>query len=304
MAAQQAALGTDLDEDVGSSASDTTFQLGFGAWGNALEKAGWGTFELVMCDRAACRAIVVVRSPWEFKLQQGLESRWGCPFIAGKLTRIFSRAFGVNCRVDEVSRAGDDGSLSVEFHVYRSGTTIAEELDALRMRRREEDDLALREVNRALVEHVDVVHRQEDVIRAMHAPILKVWKGVLAVPIVGPFDDQRRTEIIQNLLSAIAQSRESRESRESRARYAILDLTGVDAIDGTTAAHVTRISRAVALLGAECVVCGIQPAVAAAMSQTVRDGEKVRTFATMESALMVVIGEAAAPSSSPRATNA
>jgi len=140
-------------------------------------------------------------------------------------------------------------------------------------------------VERELSEQLALIERQQEAIRAMSTPILQVWHGVLALPIIGLVDDRRAADITATLLEAV--------SRE-QARYAILDLTGVDVIDTHTAAHFARIMRAIGLLGAECLVCGIRPAVAQAMvafgDPEHGGGRHPRTFGTMQAALQAVIG--------------
>ncbi|MDC0683064.1 STAS domain-containing protein [Sorangium sp. wiwo2] len=75
----------------------------------------------------------------------------------------------------------------------------------------------------------------------------------------------------------------------TQARCGILDHAGVEAIDAATADHLAKISRAVALLGAESRICGIQPAVARAMTAVDAAPADAKTYSTMRSALMSVI---------------
>src|SRR5262249_23638370 len=148
------------------------------------------------------------------------------------------------------------------------------ELQGLRRIREEE-------ARRPLDEKLMLIERQQEAIRAMATPILQVWEGVLALPIIGVVDSRRADEITTSLLSAVV---------STRARYAIVDLTGVDVVDTATADHFARIIRGISLLGAECLVCGIQPAVAQAMVSIAAWTTPARTFGTMQAALQAVIG--------------
>ncbi|AKT38803.1 uncharacterized protein CMC5_029490 [Chondromyces crocatus] len=141
-------------------------------------------------------------------------------------------------------------------------------------------------IERALETQLAVIEQQQEAIRMLSTPVLQVWDGVVALPIIGGVDERRVADITATLLDTVART---------QARYAILDVTGVDAIDRRTADHFTRIRRAVTLLGAECLLCGMRPGVAQAMVATGVEmdqdrGPRARNFGTMQAALQAVIG--------------
>lgn len=100
---------------------------------------------------------------------------------------------------------------------------------------------------------LDVIERQQRAIREMSTPIIEVWDRVLTLPIVGLVDSTRTAEIMENLLQAVVRY---------RARYAILDLTGVEVVDTSTASHILGLIRTIRLLGAEGILTGIHPSIA------------------------------------------
>ncbi|WP_437759098.1 STAS domain-containing protein [Sorangium sp. So ce1389] len=132
----------------------------------------------------------------------------------------------------------------------------------------------------ALEDRLTLIQRQQEMIQALSTPIIQVWDGVLALPLVGVVDSRRAASITESLLQQIV---------STQARVAILDLTGVDVVDSATADHFVRIVRAVELLGATCLISGIRPAVAQTMTQLGMGIEKARTFGTMRSALKTVM---------------
>jgi anti-anti-sigma regulatory factor len=99
----------------------------------------------------------------------------------------------------------------------------------------------------------DLIQEQREAIQTMSTPIMQVWSGVLALPIVGGVDGRRATEIMEKLLHQIV---------ETQSRFAILELTGVDEIDPVTALHLAKMLRSIELLGARGVVAGVSPKVA------------------------------------------
>jgi rsbT co-antagonist protein RsbR len=102
-------------------------------------------------------------------------------------------------------------------------------------------------------EEIERRMRQEALSAATSTPIIQVWDEILTMPVVGLVDSMRAADMKTALLDAVARS---------GARFAIVDLTGVDTVDTATADHLLRVMRAVRLLGARCVITGIQPAVA------------------------------------------
>lgn len=123
---------------------------------------------------------------------------------------------------------------------------------------------------------LDLIERQQRVIRALSTPIIQVWDHVLTVPMVGVIDSARAAEIMQSLLNEVVRT---------RARYAILDMTGVDAIDTATASHLLSLVRAIQLLGAEGIVTGLQPSIAQTMAGLGVDLSGILTLATLREGL-------------------
>lgn len=139
LVAHSSSIGTDEDYQAMVTVLGSTFEEGFLAWGRCVTAAGWGQISLPNFDRAACRATVAVKNPWELLMQAesaanlGPNSRsgWGCPFMMGKIIGLFSQAFGKTCWADEsVERRGDDSYLTLS--VYPSTKTISDEIASAR----------------------------------------------------------------------------------------------------------------------------------------------------------------------------
>jgi anti-anti-sigma regulatory factor/PAS domain-containing protein len=125
-----------------------------------------------------------------------------------------------------------------------------------------------------------VVERQQDVIRNLETPIIQVWDQILTLPMVGVVDSRRAARVTDDLLDAVTRT---------QSRFAILDLTGVDVVDTSTAGHVLNIITAVRLLGAEGIITGIRPNVAQTMVSLGLDLSKVITLATLRDGLAFAV---------------
>ncbi|MDI1477375.1 PAS domain-containing protein [Polyangium sp. y55x31] len=131
-----------------------------------------------------------------------------------------------------------------------------------------------------LQNRLNLIERQQEVIRNLETPIIEVWDRVVTLPMVGVVDSARAARVMDDLLTAV--------SRQS-ARYAILDLTGVEIVDTATAAHILSLISAIRLLGAEGIITGIRPTVAQTVVSLGLDLSRVITCANLREGLRLCI---------------
>ncbi|UQA54580.1 PAS domain-containing protein [Polyangium aurulentum] len=140
-----------------------------------------------------------------------------------------------------------------------------------------------------------LIERQQEVIRNLETPVIQVWDHVVTLPMVGVVDSRRAARVMDDLLAAISRT---------QARFAILDLTGVDVVDTSTASHMLGIISAVRLLGAEGIITGIRPNVAQTVVSLGLDLSRVTTLATLRDGLafaMRKLGAGGERAKAPRA---
>lgn len=102
----------------------------------------------------------------------------------------------------------------------------------------------------------EVIARQQREIAELSTPVVKLWDGILGLPLIGTLDSQRTQVVMENLLQTIV---------ESGAEIAIIDITGVPTVDTLTAQHLLKTVAAARLMGADCVISGIRPQIAQTM---------------------------------------
>ncbi len=137
-------------------------------------------------------------------------------------------------------------------------------------------------INRELEAKLETIEMQQAAIRELSTPIIEVWAGVLCLPVVGIVDSQRSAEMTETLLETIV---------AKQARMAIVDITGIDVMDTKTADHFIKMARAVRLLGAECIVSGINPGIAQTLTHIGVDLTGVRTLRSLRDALQLYLRE-------------
>ena len=110
----------------------------------------------------------------------------------------------------------------------------------------------------------------------MSTPVTSIWQGILLLPVVGLIDSRRAQDLMNAVLAKIA---------ETRSRIFILDISGVAVVDTAVANHLIKITKATKLMGCECTLSGISPAIAQTVVELGIDVGVMRTTATLRDAL-------------------
>jgi rsbT co-antagonist protein RsbR len=110
----------------------------------------------------------------------------------------------------------------------------------------------------------------------MSTPVTQIWEGILLLPLVGLIDSKRAQDIMNASLAKIA---------ETQARSFILDISGVGVVDTAVANHLIKVTKATRLMGCECAISGVSPAIAQTIVELGIDVGEVKTTANMRDAL-------------------
>ena len=121
-----------------------------------------------------------------------------------------------------------------------------------------------------------ILQQQQDLLE-LSSPVSKVWDNVLILPVIGTLDSQRTQVMMENLLEKIV---------ETGCTVAILDITGVPTVDTQVANHLLKTVTSARLLGAECIISGISPAIAQTIVHLGIDLSSIRTKATLQDAMI------------------
>ncbi len=127
-----------------------------------------------------------------------------------------------------------------------------------------------------LGESDQVAARQRLELMETATPVIRLWEGIVAVPLIGTLDSSRSQVVMESLLNGIV---------EQEAEIAILDITGVPVVDTLVAQHLMKTALAVRLMGAECVISGIRPQIAQTIVALGIDLGEITTRATLSDAL-------------------
>jgi rsbT co-antagonist protein RsbR len=140
------------------------------------------------------------------------------------------------------------------------------------------DDLSIVTFETFIKGREEVILRQTDEISEISTPVIRVWDGILALPIIGTLDSARTQIVMENLLQEIV---------NTGSNIAILDISGVPAVDSLVAQHLIKTVSATRLMGAECIISGIRAEIAQTIVHLGIDLSNIKTKASLASALQL-----------------
>lgn len=126
----------------------------------------------------------------------------------------------------------------------------------------------------------EVILRQQEELLELSTPVVKLWEGILALPIIGTLDSARTQIVMETLLQTIV---------NTGSEVAIIDITGVPTVDTLTAQHLLKTVTAARLMGADCIISGIRPQIAQTIVYLGIDLTDVTTKATLADAFLTAL---------------
>jgi rsbT co-antagonist protein RsbR len=121
-----------------------------------------------------------------------------------------------------------------------------------------------------------VIMRQQQELLDLSTPVVQLWKGILALPLIGTLDSERTQVVMESLLEAIV---------KHEASIAVIDITGVSTVDTLVAQHLLKTVAAARLMGADCIISGIRPQIAQTIVHLGVELGNVATKASLSEAL-------------------
>jgi rsbT co-antagonist protein RsbR len=245
------------------------------------------------CNARLLEMYEIVRE--EVRLFDVREGSAGSAHPIAPLPRLWPELLGGTQRTFECRpRTARDGSLLyVECFARRariaSDEKILVDIHDIRSKRRSEEVLreskaqlesAILVRTRELQEKIRLIQEQQETLLALSTPVIKVWEGILVLPLIGTIDSKRSQQITESLLSSIV-------SNSSRA--VIIDITGVELLDEQVLTYLMRTVQAARLLGASCSVAGMSPSVARSLATLGVELSALRTHRNLQSGLQETI---------------
>jgi rsbT co-antagonist protein RsbR len=193
------------------------------------------------------------------RVQQGFDSEQTATFVFSLKKPIFSRL---------------RSELLKEPEALADETWLATELL---------DKMGLSTVRAFQKAREEVINRQQEELLELSTPVVKLWDGILAIPMIGTLDSARTQLVMESLLQKIV---------EEGALMAIIDITGVPTVDTLVAQHLLKTVTAIRLMGADCIISGVRPQIAQTIVHLGVDLKGVTTKANLADALSLALKRA------------
>jgi rsbT co-antagonist protein RsbR len=142
------------------------------------------------------------------------------------------------------------------------------------------DELGLITVSTYQRAREEIINRQQQEMLELSTPVVKLWEGILALPMIGTLDSARTQIVMESLLHKIV---------ETGSQLAIIDITGVPTVDTLVAQHLLKTVTAIRLMGADCIISGVRPQIAQTIVHLGVDLTGVTTKANLADALALAL---------------
>lgn len=142
------------------------------------------------------------------------------------------------------------------------------------------DSLGLYTVKSYQKTREDIINRQQEELLELSTPVVKLWDGILALPMIGTLDSARTQVVMESLLQRIV---------ETESQLAIIDITGVPNVDTLVAQHLLKTVTAIRLMGADCIISGVRPQIAQTIVHLGVDLQGITTKTNLADALNLAL---------------
>ena len=142
------------------------------------------------------------------------------------------------------------------------------------------DNLSLLTLETFMATREELVSRQQQELLELSTPVVKLWDGILALPIIGTLDSSRTQVVMEELLQTVV---------ATNSKFAIIDITGVPTVDTLVAQHLLKTITAARLMGAECIISGVRPQIAQTIVHLGINLEDVMTKAKLSDAFALAL---------------
>lgn len=234
---------------------------------NTYASAGWGRTTIENLNFETKTLTAHIKDSWEYKVNLAQGKIKGGNYLPAHYAGIFTGLFGTNIWYKVVQQQLDGHEHSI-IEYFPSDITISSNIHQL-ARKKESEQIAQLE---ALVE--EKTKELKELVKELSSPIIPVLEGIVVVPLLGKYDEERSEELVVKTLNNLP---------SYKASYLVLDLTGLDTdISEHTASLIEKIGSAAALIGTETILVGISAELGVVISQSTINLSKFDCFQTLQ----------------------
>jgi len=243
---------------------------------NTYASAGWGKCHIEHLDADKKSVKIQLQDSWEHKINVVQGKMMETNYIAAHYAGVFTNLFNTNIwyKVHYYQIEGNDHTL-VEY--FPSDITINDNIHEL-SRKKEREEIARLE---GIVE--EKTKDLKELVKEISSPVIPVHDGIVVVPLIGKYDEERAEELISKTLNTLP---------ETQARYLILDLTGLNRnINEYTANVIDKVGAASNLIGTKMMLVGMSPELSIVMTQAGISLRQIDCFQTLQHGIYYALGQ-------------
>lgn len=243
---------------------------------NTYVPAGWGYVRVNEIDYNKNKFTLYIKDDWEYKMNNLSEQHKDGIFVPAHYAGVFTGLFGMNFWYKIIQHQSESNEYTI-VEYFPSEIDIQQNIRNLARKKEAEEIMQLE----ALVE--EKTKALQTLVKELSSPLIPVLDGIVVVPLIGRYDEDRAEDLIQNTLNNLP---------DYRASYVLLDLTGLNKdISSYTAELIDKLGSAARLLGVEVILVGISAELAITISQTLTNLKKYECMQTLQHGIYYALGK-------------
>ncbi|RFU64694.1 STAS domain-containing protein [Peribacillus glennii] len=235
-------------------------------YSDIYRNAGWGNVKIAYYNFEEKRAVVQLTNSWEHRIFNNTDKETAGVLLPSHWAGVFTGLFEQKVWY-KINKSQLDGNEYDEIEIFPSDVTPSRNIFELARQKETEHILELEQKVKERTEELSTL------VKELSSPIIPVLKGILVVPLIGNFNEERVANFIERSLLGFSRQQGS---------YLLIDLTGVKGLDSYTMDGIQKLILSIRLVGGECFVVGISAEQAIMMSKTNIQLNNVHTFATLQ----------------------
>lgn len=244
---------------------------------NTYGSAGWGKFTVTSIDQDQRTAVMELKDTWESKINKAQGRDKHGTFIPGHFAGLLSGLFAENIWYKEVDVSFENDNKTFTYQFSPSKTTVQQNIHELL---KSEEAKRIRDLEQVVEKRTGELN---ELVKEISSPIIPVLEGIVVVPLLGKYDENRSEELIAKTLNNLPRY---------TAKYLVLDLTGLDKhISEYTVSFINKLASAASLIGTETILVGISPELALTISQTNNDLSKYNFFNNLQHGIYYALAQ-------------
>lgn len=237
--------------------------------------AGWGDFILTYFSFEKKKVVVRLKNNWECRVIKATNKENRNVLLPSHWAGVFSGLLEQNLWYIVTNKETIVTDDFVEIEIFPSNRTPQKNIHDLARQKEQQSIMELEEKVKERTEELSLL------VKELSSPIIPVLDGILVVPLIGKYSEDRLYSLIENALFEITRQ---------KAKILLIDVTAIKHVNDLSINDIRRLIECVRLLGAECFIVGISPKIAIEVINSRVDAFKVRTFSTLQQGVEFAIG--------------